>query len=187
MSISSFKNSLFTVSLSASMALFVSACSTMDRSSNTLENVDKANTYNYLNAPSKKSAQVPVVTAQKFTPTSKLQSARLSNKELVDLFAGQTAYGKLNDKNGEWVEFTSDSGRAIFENQNGRLANGEWGVKNNQVCFSYKDFGDTSCNFVERSGDAFQYVQTDGSKEFYITELKRGDSADLVTRFLTRK
>lgn len=177
------------------VALFAVACAPADNTN--LVDYDSAgdNTYNF--ATSSEFGEVTEVSrlARTIAPTpdkkysdntSLGKSAYLGNDELVKLFIDRTVYGAYNDQTGDWAEFTAKNGRTLFLNNKGEIRDGSWWVKSNQVCFSYDQSSDEFCYRVARKGQGYQYINADGSQEFYITEYEKGDTADLTTRFLVR-
>lgn len=110
----------------------------------------------------------------------------LTNPQIVELFAGRTAFGERNDKRGKWIEYLDRTGRAIFQSHRNVVTEGKWWVSNNQVCFSYDGSQNGSCSKVERNNQGYQLVQTNGTREFLVTKFEVGDTAELNKKVLIR-
>lgn len=206
------------------IALILTACSPMDRSTNSTIDRETANTYNFQNTSSINEQEENLVSAtprlnlgntqdvasvvvntkpisgasnrifkRPLTPVSTSGSiaknnrpTNLTNSQIVELFAGRTAFGERNDKRGKWMEYHDRTGRAIFQSHRNVVTEGKWWVSNNQVCFSYDGSQNGSCSKVERNGTNYQLVQTNGTREFIVTKFEVGDTAGLNKKVLIR-
>lgn len=124
-------------------------------------------------------------------PSSKIETLEdsgyvYSGRQLLRMLPGKTTYGRMNGRVGEWAEYFSPDGRAIFKNRHGEISDGTWWVSGKQVCFAYGRQSTAYCNYAVQKDGIVQYVLTNGKRDYYITRFERGDSENLVEAVLDR-
>ena len=113
-------------------------------------------------------------------------AADLTGGELNDLLSGKSVYMQMTAASstgtaGQGVIYYSADGDALYKTPTGALWHGTWTIKENTVCFDWKEKANTPCSKYDKQGDTIGiFVATTGEVRGKIVKVVTGNPENLA-------
>ena len=113
-------------------------------------------------------------------------AAELTGAEIKDLLSGKTVYletaaGSVTGTVGQGVIYFAADGMALYKTPKGVMWHGNWVIKDNTNCTSWKEAANNACSKYDKQGDTVSIINaTTGQVRAMIVKTAPGNAEKLA-------